>query len=238
MISLIKNYFYHLNKIPAQILRGMTPLQIRHCFITIFLLSIMSLVVWLFEIVVKIGWVSLAWLSEDLFSPYLICLLVSIAYIQPFWIRYHHIDGKLILTTLTLFVLNVTVYILADIVLKGFFSKLAFEKNTPVVMALITALLFGLGYYFTTNMLIFKVKKKYALLFVACPILMFVLGIVTNFFIRGFATSWGFVDAVKMGFPQFWICILMGFLGIYISSQYEENTEGINIDTTLLDDSV
>jgi hypothetical protein len=224
-------------KILGKILRGMTPQQLKHSLISIFLLAILSWVFWLYEIVAKIGWASLDWLNQDLFSPYLICLLVSVAYIHPFWVRYKNIDGKLILTTLTLFVLNVSVFLLSDVVLRTIFSRFGFLQsgfykfNTS--MGLI--LLFGLGYFFITDKLIFKIKTKYALLFLACPFLMFVLGTFTNFFIRGFATSWGVIDSIKMGFPQFWICVLMGFLGIYISSSYEENTEGVVVDENILD---
>lgn len=226
-----------ITKILGKILRGLSPQQLNHSLISIFLLAILGWVFWLYEIVAKIGWASLDWLNQDLFSPYLICLLVSVAYIHPFWVRYKNIDGKLILTTLTLFVLNVSVFLLGDVVLRTIFSRLSFLQsgfykfNTS--MGLI--LLFGLGYFFITDKLIFKIKTKYALLFLACPLLMFVLGTFTNFFIRGFATSWGVIDSIKMGFPQFWICVLMGLLGIYISSTYDENTEGVVVDENILD---
>jgi MFS family permease len=215
----------------------MTPQQLKHSLISIFLLAILSWVFWLYEIVAKIGWASLDWLNQDLFSPYLICLLVSVAYIHPFWVRYRNIDGKLILTTLTLFILNISVFLLSDVVLRTIFSRLGFLQSSSykfnTSMGLI--LLFGLGYFFITDKLIFKIKTKYALLFLACPFLMFVLGTFTNFFIRGFATSWGVIDSIKMGFPQFWICVLMGFLGIYISSSYDDNTEGVVVDENILD---
>jgi MFS family permease len=219
-------------------LRGLTPQQLKHSLITIFLLAILSLAIWLYEIVAKIGWASLDWLNQDLFSPYLLCFFVAVAYIHPFWVRYRNIDGKLILTTLTLFILNISVFLLSDVVLRTIFSRLGFLQSSSykfnTSMGLI--LLFGLGYFFITDKLIFKIKAKYALLFLACPFLMFVFGVTTNFFIRGFATSWGLVDAVKMGFPQFWICVLIGVLGIYISSLYDENTEGVVVDEKILDD--
>jgi hypothetical protein len=226
-----------LTQTKQKILRGLTPQQLKHSLISIFLFSILSWVIWLYEIVSKIGWEGLDWLNQDLFSPYLICLLVAVAYIHPFWVRYRNIDGKLILTTLTLFVLNVSVFLLSDVVLRTIFSRLSFLQsgfykfNTS--MGLI--LLFGLGYFFITDKLIFKIKTKYALLFLACPLLMFVFGVITNFVIRGFATSWGIIDSIKMGFPQFWICVLMGVLGIYISSSYDENTEGVAVDENILD---
>ena len=218
-------------------LRGLTPQQLKHSLITVFLLSLLCWAIWLYEIVAKIGWASLEWLSEDLFSPYLICLIVSVAYIHPFWVRYRNIDSKLILTTLTLFVLNISVFLLSDVVLRTIFSRLGFLTSGlyKFTFSTITILIFGLGYFFVTDKLIFPIKKKYAALFLACPFLMFVLGLITNFFIRGFATNWGLVDSIKMGFPQFWICVLMGLMGIVISSSYDEdeNTEGV--DKNILD---
>jgi hypothetical protein len=226
-----------ITKILGKILRGLSPQQLKHSLISIFLLAILGWVFWLYEIVAKIGWASLDWLNQNLFSPYLICLLVSVAYIHPFWVRYKNIDGKLILTTLTLFVLNVSVFLLSDVVLRTIFSRLGFLTSGfyKFTFSTITILIFGLGYFFVTDKLIFPIKKKYVILFLACPLLMFVLGLISNFFIRGFATNWGLVDSIKMGFPQFWICVLMGFAGILVSSSYDENTEGVAIDENILD---
>ena len=50
----------------------MNRVELRHAIISIVLLAVLCEVVWLYEIVVNIGWSGLNWLKKDLFSPYII----------------------------------------------------------------------------------------------------------------------------------------------------------------------
>ena len=86
----------------------------------ILLLAILSEVMWLYEISVKIGWASLLWLKEDLFSPIGICFCAGTAYILPFLVKHKQIDGKVILTWLSFIFLNITVFYFGEAVLKKF----------------------------------------------------------------------------------------------------------------------
>jgi hypothetical protein len=85
---------------------------------------------------------------------------------------------------------------------------------------------FAFGYFHITDKLIIKVRKQQLVLFILSAFLMFILGNITVFFIHGFGNSDTLVDAVKMGYPQFWICVLMGLSGIltlvYFSDEKEE----------------
>jgi hypothetical protein len=173
-------------------------------------LAILSQAIWLFEIKVKIGWVGTTWLKRDLLSPFLVCLFGAMAYITPFWVRYRKLDTRLILTLLTFYMINLSCYFLSDIFFKGF------QLNpTPLLqlLRLFVFILFTVGYYYVTQELIMPIQKRYATLFAACILLMYVLSLGSIHVFKGFGSGMQWVDAVKMGYPAFWINILLGISG-------------------------
>jgi hypothetical protein len=184
----------------------------------ILVLAILSEALWLYEIVVRIGWGSLLWLKEDLFSPIAICFCAGTAYILPFIIKYKQIDSKVILTWLSFVFLNITAFYFGEAVLKNLFSaiiaSLSLAANIRMRLFGLSAVgIFAFGYHFMTTHLIMKVRKQQAALFLISVFLMFVLGIATVIFIPGYGYNSNLTDAVKMGYPQFWICILLGLSG-------------------------
>ena len=197
----------------------MTKLELRQSIIIIISFAILSEALWLGEIVGKIGWAGTAWLKGNLYSPFLICLFASTAYMVPFWVSYRKIDGRLILTLLTFYMINLSCYLLSDVVFKGLHhNPTAFLQ---ILRIIIVAIFIG-GYYYVTSELILPLKKEYALIFAICLAFMGILSLATVFILRGFGTSYGFVDAVKMGYPQFWVCILLGLSGLFFVSKNNE----------------
>jgi hypothetical protein len=193
--------------------------ELRLSIILIVAFAIISQAIWLIEIARKIGWAGTSWLKQDLYTPFIICLFVALAYIAPFWASYRKIDTRLVLTTLTFYMLNLSCYLLSDVVFKGL------HNNPTALLQILRISLFFIftgGYYYVTNELIMPLKKEYSLVFLLCIALMFGLGFVTVFFIRGWGTGYGLVDAVKMGYPQFWICILLGLSGMFFISKNNE----------------
>ena len=176
-------------------------------------LAILSQALWLLELTVRIGWKGFAWLKADLLSPFLIGLLAALAYITPFWVRYRHIDTRIILTVLTFYMINLSCYLLSDILFKGLQIH-----STPLlqILRILIFIIFIGGYYHVTNELIMPIKKHMAVLFILCTVFMYVLSLISVLFIKGFGTGTQWIDAVKMGYPQLWICVLLGFSGIYL----------------------
>jgi hypothetical protein len=196
----------------------------------ILLLAILSEVMWLYEISVKIGWASLLWLKEDLFSPIGICFCAGTAYILPFLVKHKQIDGKVILTWLSFIFLNITVFYFGEAVLKNLFSPiiayLSLLANIKMrLFGLFAVGLFGYGYHIITKILIMKVRKQQTALFLISVFLMFVLGMGTALFVPGFGQGFTLTDAVKMGYPQFWICILLGLSGILTIKYFSEEND-------------
>lgn len=180
---------------------------------------------WIIEIKFIVGWEGLQWLLAELISPYFICFLVALCYIIPFGVEYGKIDSKFTLTFLSLFMLNITAYLLAEVTFKTLYTPtITSVSKTELgflrVVHLSVFILFPLGYYFITHRLIMEISKKAIAVFMLSEALMFILGVITNFFFKGYANTYGLIDSIKMGYPQLWVCILMGLAGIYIVERY------------------
>jgi hypothetical protein len=182
-------------------------------------LAILSQALWLFELTARIGWKGLAWLKADLLSPFLIGLFVALAFITPFWVRYRQIDTRIVLTVLTFYMINLSCYLLSDILYKG-----VQVHSTPLlqILRIFILIIFITGYYYVTNELIMPIQKRFAALFVLCIVFMYVLSLISVFIFKGFGTGTQWIDAVKMGYPLLWLCLLLGFLGIYLVQNAEE----------------
>ena len=205
----------------------MTRIELKQSLFIIFPLAAASLAIWLFEITKIIGWKSLQWLETELFAPYIICCLAAACFMTPMMLKYRKIDGKIILTFLTFSLINVIAFFLAEVFFKGIYNRadLAGNKYVFYLLGVMTFLGFSIGYQLVTHYLIVNMPKLFALVFATSEILMFLLAIITVYFIRGFGSNYGFVDAVKMGYPQFWVCILLGLSGVFILAKNAERAE-------------
>jgi hypothetical protein len=205
----------------------MTKIELKQSLFIILSLAVTSIAIWLFEMTKVVGWSSLDWLQADLISPYVICCLAAICFMTPIVLKYRKIDSKIILTFLTLSLINIAAFFLAETFLKGVFNRISFlsEKNSFYALGLITFIGFALSYYFVTHYLIVNMPKLFVFVFATSEILMFILAIITAYFIRGYGNNGYVADAVKMGYPQFWICILLGLCGVFILSKNVEISE-------------
>ncbi len=207
----------------------MTKQEIIRASIGVLLLAFLAEALWLYEIQVHIGWVGLNWLRRDLWSPIGIAFCAATAYLLPFLIKYRQINGKVVLTWLSFVCLNITVFYFGEAVLKRLFSPmiqfLTFGQSLKMrFFGLVAIGLFSFGYYQITDKLILEVRKQQLAMFILAAFFMFVWGNITIFLLPGFGTGHSLVDAVKMGYPQFWICILMGLSGILTLIYFTDET--------------
>jgi hypothetical protein len=205
----------------------MTKIELKQSLFIILSLAVTSIAIWLFEMTKVIGWSSLDWLQADLISPYVICCLAAICFMTPIVLKYRKIDSKIILTFLTLSLINIAAFFLAETFLKGVFNRLSFfsEKNSFYALGLITFVGFALSYYVVTHYLIVNMPKLFVFVFATSEILMFLLAMITAYFMRGYGNNGYIADAVKMGYPQFWICVLLGLSGVFILIKNVEISE-------------
>ena len=205
----------------------MTKIELKQSLLIIVSLAITSIAIWLFEMTKIVGWSSLDWLQADLISPYFICCLAAVCFMTPIVLKYRKIDSKIVLTFLSLALVNIVAFFLAETFLKGVFNHLSLlgEKSSFYALGALTFVGFAVSYYFITHYLIVNMPKLFVFIFATSELLMFVFALITAYFIRGFGNNSYIADAVKMGYPQFWICILLGLSGVFILSRNVEISE-------------
>lgn len=185
----------------------------------IFILALISNSLWLFEITKRVGWQGDMWLQKDLFSPIVIAILAALAFVTPFWMSYRKIDGRIVLTTLTFCMINLSTYFLTSMILRGaYFQPNAFLHFLKII---VLALFIG-GYFYVTDQLIMPLNKKNIGLFGISAVAIIVFSWVSVFLFKGFGIGTSFLDAFKMGYPFFWLCVLLGASGIFLVQQYKE----------------
>jgi hypothetical protein len=197
----------------------MTKEEFKKAFSIILGCAILSTSIWLLEIVKRIGWAGELWLEKDLLSPIVISIFIALAYITPFWMSYSRIDGRIILSTLTFSMINLSTYFLTTAILRG---MLLHASASLWVFSLFVFALFVGGYYYVTDQLIMPLRKNRIVLFCLVLIGLLILSITTAFVIRGFGVGYSFTDAFKMGYTHFWLCILLGLVGVYLVEKYKE----------------
>ena len=192
-------------------------------FAIIFLLSVLGNALWLFEVVQIKGWHSLSWLSGTLYSPYFILLFVVFAFITPFIIKGGLSVKNTIVWAAILYFVCLICFEAGKQLSYMIYSRFFFLTNGPfqyfILIPLLVFVFFGFTLWFTTHLLI-NPNRKINMLIISllCP-LAIVLSMVTINVFRGFGSQTDWVDAVKMGYPVFWLTLATGFSGMIMVRQ-------------------
>lgn len=190
-------------------------------------LAIASIGLWLYVIISVVGWDGLAWLKGDLgeiSSSYIITVFVVVAYLLPFLLKRRSKPGKLVFSGLLLYGASLICYFtgahLSAILYSRWASWDIISFISLTVFASAVFLFLGLSYWFVTNYFIKRNPKKNIFLISilgVAPIPLSLLMIhIYNYSDEKFT---GWVEAVKMGYPMFWITLVMGISGWLIESQ-------------------
>jgi hypothetical protein len=191
--------------------------------IIIFLLSAMGTSLWLYEILKIKGWYSLNWLNEQLYSPYIAALIAVVAFITPFIINKQPLTKKIIFAAILLYSVSIICFEVGKQLCYTLYCRFCFWTTKDIILIfLISFMLFpflGLFYWLVTHKFI-KKNKKTNILFISLFLLSVIpLSLVTIKINTGFGNGTDWVDAVKMGYPIFWITMLLGFTGMVIAKQ-------------------
>lgn len=182
---------------------------------------------WLYEILTVKGWSDLAWLGGTLYSPYIITLLVVIAYLVPFLMNRKLKPGWLLLSVVLLYAVSFSCYKAGEWLSYIPYSRWGFRWDIPSVIILTAFtlgvfLFLGLSYWFVTNYFITRNSKKNIFLISMLAILPIPLSfLMVHIYSFDYQEDTGWIDAVKMGYPMFWITVVMGISGWKIESQQE-----------------
>lgn len=192
-------------------------------FLLILALSIVGISLWLFEIVQMKGWYSLSWLHETLFAPYFVTILAVLAFLIPFQVYGFMNFRKTLFPALILYVISIVCYEFGKYLCFKFYTSFyEFTMLELISMSSISLLLFlilGLSYWLVSNMWM-KMNRKTNSLYIALSTLLTIplsLLAIRIFPCFGSGTNW--IDAVKMGYPVFWMIASLGISGLMISKQ-------------------
>lgn len=185
------------------------------------ILSLLGNAFWLFEMNTILDWHSMGWLYVHLKTPYIITLLTVLAFVIPIHIAKPGITPlKSVTAVVALYISSSFIYYMGKSVCYSVYSVLAplsFVIGFIILATLVIFSLLGFIYWFTTNRLLLPNKKKNILLLAVISLLAIPAAWATVYILPGFGYGNDWVDAVKMGYPVFWITLLLGIGSIIIS---------------------
>lgn len=193
--------------------------------IIIFFFSILGLCFWLYEIVEIKTLFGLTWLSEPLYSPFLAALFSVFAFMTPFFVNKQLTIKKALVSIIILYTINIICFQIGKQLCFEMYSRFSWFSETTSTTLLIPVkglflfIFLSFAYWLTTHKLI-KENKKINMVFITALLLLTIpLSLLTIQINSGFGSGTGWVDAVKMGYPVFWITMLLGLSGLMITRQ-------------------
>ena len=169
------------------------------------------------------GWYGLSWLTDQLYSPYIVVLIVIFSFFTPFIVSKQMATKTMIPSAIILYTVNMLCFELGKHLCYALYCRFCLWKTKDIVLifliAFILFVLLGITYWLVTNKLIKKNKKINILLITLFAMFSIPLSLLTIKINTGFGTQSDWVDVVKMGYPIFWIIMALGFSAIIIARQ-------------------
>jgi hypothetical protein len=201
------------------------------------IISAICMALWLYEISYVIKWPSTGWLRTFHYSPFFLAFLLAISFLFPIWIKNKdNLEWKVYLSSLFTFtVLNCGFYILGWVLhffsLRLFYLSLASSYYELISISGFT-LIWGGGVYL--GCLSYKILGKrlgiidldakefltfFFLVFSVMPIS--ILSVLIYVFYDDFIYWYTLpADAIKMGYPIFWIGVVLGVFSTFHTFYY------------------
>ena len=187
------------------------------------LLSFVTFALWLFEILFSKGWYSLQWLSGTLYSPYLTTFIVVLAFLMPFMVSKQVAGKKLLLSAGILYTVSIFCYEAGKQLCYSLYCRFCFWSLKDIILlfsvALVLFVLIGFVFWFVAHKFIKRSKKINIVYMCLLALAVIPLSLFTIRVNKGMGHGVDWVDTVKMGYPVFWITLLMGVSGILMAKQ-------------------
>lgn len=176
--------------------------------------GIISLVLWLSEILLIKGWSGTTWAFTYVNSAFFIIAVIVLAYIYVCSTITTIALKKKIIAFFILYAVSFLTFEVARNYLYMFFA-LGFGNGNFglinfIIGVLLPVIIFTLGYYFTTRGFLIKLSKRNLFYFPLCVFLTYIMSVLTIKLVPGFGYGTDLPDAVKMGYPLLWLNIGMG----------------------------
>lgn len=185
------------------------------------ILGILSVTIWILEIRYFIGWDGIEWILFDMKSVYLVALFSVLSFVLPPVIIGYSNSKRALIAALILYVFSIFAFFLSKQIFRQLYLKIGEKDHVIYVWLLIflvtiTAAIF----YLTKDIFLFKSEKFHIMTIVAVFISIVPASMITIEWFRGFAVTESFVEAVKMGYPIFWLNILLGWVSYVMAKRF------------------
>jgi len=187
--------------------------------IDVFVLSIpvlfgaFSVLLWLSEIIHIVGWLGIEWIIKDLKSVYIITLLAVLSYVLPILILSKVKSRNIVKSVVLLYLFSLLGYFATKEIFRQLFDKIGYDTHVLYVWLLILDVtLIAAIFYYVKQYFLLKSERFHLMTIVAVFISIIPASLITIEWIKGFAPTESFLDAVKMGYPVFWLNVLLGWV--------------------------
>ncbi len=181
----------------------------------ILLLALSANALWLSEIFLVRGGGGIDWAFPTHYSVFVIALLAVIAYLLPFRFIRSAAYSQLIRSAAEIYPVTLIAFFLSKTIFfslySGFYGYLS--PNLFRLLLVLLVLLVSFSIHFVTRRNLHRIRWGHGFFVAAGIITVVPLSILTVRFFSGFGEGRTFVDAIKMGYPYFWIVGMMGLLG-------------------------
>ncbi len=189
--------------------------------LVIFLLSLTAITLWLGEVLFIKGWHGLNWLRGPLYSPFLSTLFVVAAFMSSL-IQYSDLTKKnIIIAFCLLYLVSIFFYTAGKEFTTIPYQMAIWSRIDYYILEFMGFMLFplmALVYWFITQKFIRKTKKIHILYLTLFSLAVLPLSMLSIWICPGFGTGDGEIDAIKMGYPVFWMAMMMGLAGLLMKN--------------------
>lgn len=191
----------------------------------IFLLALLAYGLWVAEIHYIIGWEGAEWLSYSHYSVFGIAALLVVSYLLPFWFLPSTSFNRLAKAGVELYFLVLAAYFLEKLILLTLFTQFYgfLDRDWLLMLQILVFAMTTLSFYFITQRWLKPLHWQQMLVFGAALLLPYPLSLLSLRFLFNFNNGYEFTDAFKMGYPFFWIVLLMGIAGIIATHNFKKS---------------
>lgn len=187
-------------------------------FLAVIGLALAANALWLTEVVWKTGWDNSNWLWAPQNAIFGISALLVVSYLAPVALLKGISWKKLWMPGLELYFVAIIAFFLTKSILYSLFMPIAIFDLSPyllwLMLAALTVTSAGSFFYLTRNHL-YPVKPAFVPVMIGAELLVVVLSLLLSYLLLGRGTlEEVVVNAVKTGFPFFFITLLLGLFSI------------------------
>lgn len=193
-------------------------------FLFIFLFALAAYALWFAEINYFIGWEGTEWLSYSHYSVFVIAALVVVAYLLPLRLLMNKPLNRLAKAGTELYFVVLAAYFLEKLILLTLFTQFYgfLDRDWLLVLQVLVVAMTATSFYFITQRWLEPLRWQQVLVFTGALLLPYPLSLLSLRFLFNYGEGSGVTAAFKMGYPFFWVVLLMGIAGIIATQNFKK----------------